>query len=465
MPKMHLIFLGSDVLVYLLVLSLFLFLLHALRCAHWRLPLSHILRSPVGAATSLILGSFLFLAVIDSIHFQINTPNNESIARPVQSVLDLIIAPVGAHYEKTYSGPFTAYLHSQSMHQDAQGHYVRGYSRLKYAGTALQDPAKELIPAILQKSKTSLLLGFTISITLSVLLLLLGALWRRENFFHLCKAVFLGKTRYPVRTLLLTFKLLILISTWAIVLSHYYHILGTDKVGQDVFYLTVKSIRTGVLVGTLTTLVMLPFAIFLGCAAGFYGGIVDDVIQYVYTTLSSIPGVLLIAAAILSIQIFTSNHPAWFNGLAERADLRLLALCFILGVTSWTSLCRLLRAETLKIRELDYIQAARVLGVSEFKIILRHVIPNVMHIIIIAVVLDFSALVLAEAVLSYVGIGVDPSMISWGNMINGARLELAREPIIWWPLLASFIFMFVLVLVANLFSDVLRDSFDPRLRD
>jgi peptide/nickel transport system permease protein len=87
-----------------------------------------------------------------------------------------------------------------------------------------------------------------------------------------------------------------------------------------------------------------------------------------------------------------------------------------------------------------------------------------MHIVLISIVLDFSALVLAEAVLSYVGVGVDPAMQSWGNMINGARLEMAREPMVWWSLLAAFVFMFVLVLSANLFSDRVRDAFDPRVR-
>jgi len=104
----------------------------------------------------------------------------------------------------------------------------------------------------------------------------------------------------------------------------------------------------------------------------------------------------------------------------------------ILGITSWTGLCRLLRAETLKIREIDYVQAAHAMGVKHRKTISRHIIPNVMHIILITVVLDFSSLVLAEAVLSYVGVGVDPTTMSWGNMINSARLELAREPIVWW---------------------------------
>jgi len=147
----------------------------------------------------------------------------------------------------------------------------------------------------------------------------------------------------------------------------------------------------------------------------------------------------------------------------ERADARLLALCFILGVTSWTGLCRLLRAESLKVREYDFVMAARSLGVSNFRILLRHILPNVMHIIIISIVLDFSGLVLAEAVLSYVGVGVDPSMMSWGNMINSARLELARSPMVWWPLSAAFLFMFALVLSANIFSERVREAFDPRV--
>ncbi|MBT8122665.1 MAG: ABC transporter permease, partial [Gammaproteobacteria bacterium] len=137
----------------------------------------------------------------------------------------------------------------------------------------------------------------------------------------------------------------------------------------------------------------------------------------------------------------------------------------ILGVTSWTGLCRLLRGEALKLREMDYVQAANAFGVGHLQIITRHILPNVLHIVLIAVVLDFSGLVLAEAVLSYVNIGVDPTMNSWGNMINGARLEMAREPVVWWSLLSAFLFMFALVLAANLFADAVRDAFDPRSTD
>lgn len=241
------------------------------------------------------------------------------------------------------------------------------------------------------------------------------------------------------------------------------HLLGTDKVGQDVLYLSLKSIRTGLLIGTLTTLVMLPFALILGMAAGYFGGRVDDLIQYVYTTLNSIPGVLLIAAAVLVVQVQIESHPELFDTAAARADVRLLALCAILGLTGWTGLARLLRGEALKLRELEFVQAARAFGVGRLAILLRHLLPNVMHLVLITVVIDFSGLVLAEAVLSYVGVGVDPAMNSFGNMINGARLELAREPVVWWQLAAAFVFMFVLVLAANLFADQVRDALDPRM--
>ncbi len=221
-------------------------------------------------------------------------------------------------------------------------------------------------------------------------------------------------------------------------------------------------IRTGLLLGTLTTMIMLPAAILLGILAGYVGGWVDDVIQYIYTTLNSIPDVLLIAAAVLMMQVFIDTHPTWFSSAAERADARLLALCLIMGITSWTGLCRLLRAETLKLRELDYVQAAQSFGVSRLGVMLRHILPNLVHIVLITVVMDFSRLVLAEAVLSYVGVGVDPSTISFGTMIDAARMELAREPMVWWSLVAAFGFMFALVLAANLFADAVRDAFDPK---
>jgi peptide/nickel transport system permease protein len=199
--------------------------------------------------------------------------------------------------------------------------------------------------------------------------------------------------------------------------------------------------------------------------AGYFRGWIDDVIQYIYTTLNSIPGVLLIAAAILMLEVYMSNNAGEFTSVEQRADMRLLFLCMILGIMNWTGLCRLLRGETMKLREIDYVQAAQAFGVDNITIMIRHLLPNVMHIVMISIVIDFSGLVLAEAVLAYINIGVDPSTSSWGNMINSARLELAREPVVWWSLFAAFIFMLGLVLSANIFADAVRDAFDPRIRE
>ena len=107
------------------------------------------------------------------------------------------------------------------------------------------------------------------------------------------------------------------------------------------------------------------------------------------------------------------------------------------------------------------IRDSRVLGTRQGTILIRHILPNLFHLVLISVAMDFSSLVLAEAVLTYVSIGVDPTTYSWGNMINSARLEMAREPVVWWPLASAFAFMFILVLSANIFADALRDALDP----
>jgi len=224
------------------------------------------------------------------------------------------------------------------------------------------------------------------------------------------------------------------------------HLLGTDKMGKDVLYITLKSVRTALIVGGLTTVIVIPFAILFGSLAGFFGGWIDDAIQYVYSTLSSIPWILLVACLMM---IFGRGLPQ---------------VCFAMGITGWVGLCRVLRAETLKIREREYVQASLSLGTSKFEVIRKHVVPNLMYLVLITVVLRFSGLVLAEAVLSYIGVGVGAETYSWGTMINMARSELGKAPVVWWNLAASFGAMLMLVLSANLFGDALRDALDPRLR-
>jgi len=463
------VILATDALVFLLIALGVVFGYIARGKEHLREPWSRIARSPVGMGALVVLSAFVVIGILDSIHYHPRLPASEehsshAYSNEILSLFDNLVTPLRQRQEKTYSAPFATHLYAKENVELADGRVTRDYPRLQYGGGHLADPVRERLPDIVRTSLLGAFQGLLSWLMLAGLLVVLIARRADRRFGAQLKLVASGNTEVPWRVILLTLGVMILLVFVSARLGVKYHVLGTDKVGEDVFYQALKSIRTGLLIGTLTTLVMLPAAILLGIMAGYFRGWVDDVIQYLYTTLNSIPGVLLIAAAILVLHIYMGSRSEDFS-LAERADLRLLFLVLILGVTSWTGLCRLLRGETLKLREMDYVQAAQAFGVTRFTIITRHILPNVLHIVLITVVLDFSGLVLAEAVLSYVNIGVDPTMNSWGNMINSARLEMAREPIVWWSLAASFVFMFTLVLSANLFSDVVRDAFDPRLRD
>jgi peptide/nickel transport system permease protein len=219
------------------------------------------------------------------------------------------------------------------------------------------------------------------------------------------------------------------------------HPLGTDILGRDVIYMTLKGARVALLIGGLTSLIAIPLALLFGVTAGYFGGRIDDLVFFTMSTLASMPGLLLLIALIMVMGRST------------------LSVCIALAVTGWVGFCRLTRGETFKLRELDYVQAARALGVSDTRIILRHILPNLSHLIVITFVLTFSGLVLSEAVLSWLGIGVDGS---WGQMIDQARDELSRDPIIWWNLAAAGTALFVLILAVNFVGDAIRDIFDPR---
>ena len=409
--------------------------------------------SRVAMTSAIVLMFYLLFALADSVHFKITRPGAVSLAQEgeIVSLLDMAMMHQKANLERTYSAPFARVEYAKSVVLGEDG--MTRQVNLPLRHVSQEDPLRRSILCV------------AMGILLSAGLIGLHLLWTgwgavRERL----RAVWHGKTLLPWRMAYGVFALMLTLLVWIYLMSFSYHVLGTDKVGGDVLYASLKSIRTGVLIGILTTLVTLPLAVVLGVSAGYFREWVDDLIQYLYTTLSSIPGVLLIAAGVLMMQVMMDNHPEWFASTIERSDLRLLFLVLILGVTSWTGLCRLLRAETLRIAKMDYVKAAKAFGVSRWRIMARHIVPNLTHIILISVVLDFSGLVLAEAVLSYVGVGVDPTMYSWGNMINQARLEMAREPMVWWSLFASFAFMFLLVLAANLFSDRVQHILDPRNR-
>jgi len=219
------------------------------------------------------------------------------------------------------------------------------------------------------------------------------------------------------------------------------HLLGTDIIGRDVLHLTLKGARVALLVGGLTTLIVIPLALLFGVSAGYRGGRWDDVVFFLISTLAAMPSLLLLIALI---------------AVLGRGPVQ---VCVALGVTGWVGLCRLVRGETLKLRELDYVRAARALGVSEVRILFRHLLPNLMHLVVITAVLLFSGLVLSEAVLSWLGIGIDGS---WGQMIDQARDELSRDPPIVWNLLSASGALFVLILAVNRVGDAVRDVLDPR---
>ena len=458
----------TDALIFLLVFMTALFVWYSFRHEHLRAPWRQVAQNKLAMAAAVILFFYIIIGLLDSIHFhpgmepgqQAESQNSTEIL----SVLDVLTGYLRKHTERTYSAPFASYAFSKEVIVLADGTEIRDYPRLNYGGSHLASPDTEFPGDIVVKSITGFFLGVLVWCLLAIIIIFCLARCRISETGRVFYKIIKCQTPAPWHVILATLAGVVVTGTVMFWISNYYHVFGTDKVGQDLLYQALKSVRTGLLIGTLTTLVMLPFALAMGIMAGYFRGWVDDIIQYIYTTLNSIPGVLLIAASILMLEVYMTNHASDFTSVERRADMRLLFLCIILGITSWTGLCRLLRGEALKLREIDYVLTARAFGVSHFTIMLRHILPNVMHIVMISIVLDFSGLVLAEAVLAYINIGVDPSMSSWGNMINSARLEMAREPVVWWSLATAFVFMLGLVLPANLFADAVRDAFDPRIR-
>jgi len=395
-----------------------------------------IFAQPLALSAFIVFTFYIVIGLSDSIHFRFDNDTT------TYSVLDRVLLPALEADEKTYSTP----LNYEQFSKEYLDNGLRGRVHLNLVSSEITNPndnTKQILTI------TTNVLFYTVAIFVAFVLLL-------EKFTSINTS---SKNSRPA---LLTIFILVFFCIWTILMMPNYHILGTDKAGIDVFYKAVKSIRTGMIFGLLTTLLALPPAIILGLMAGYFKGKTDDVIQYIYTTINAIPGILLIAALVLILQVYMDEHASDYASALERSDLKLLLLCVILALTSWTGLCRLIRAETLKLSELEFVQAAKVFGVSNIKILFNHLMPNVMHLVLISIVLDFSGLVLIEAVLSYIGVGVDATTMSWGNMINAARLELSTDPVVWWPLASSFIFMFILVLSANLFADRVRQVFDPK---
>jgi peptide/nickel transport system permease protein len=464
------VLLWTDAAIWLLVLAMLGYALLVWRrpalAANWR----KVFNDPAALASSVILMLCLALTLLDSLHYRALLPPAPGLvnAQPAydtrtRSLLDALLARLIDSRESTYSLPLaTVSFTKESV--TVGGEVRRMAPRLQFGGAHLTDPAEQWMADVAQRAALGALAGAAGAALLGACLLAMLARARRVSLGVAAAQVWQGEGAVPWHVALWTLGVLGLLIGVAGALAGPYHLLGTDLTGNDVLYQALKSIRTAFVIGTLATVATLPLAVVLGIMAGYFKGWVDELIQYLYTMLSSVPNVLLIAACVLMVQVYLDKHPELFETGAERADLKLFLLCTVLGLSGWAGLCRLLRAETLKLRELEYVQAASAFGVGHARTMLRHIFPNVTHLMLIVTVLDFSSLILYEAVLSYVGVGVDPSMNSFGGMINLARTEMSRDPLVWWSFAAAFGFMVSLVLAANLFADGVRDAFDPRGR-
>ncbi len=468
MPKF--VLLWTDAAVWLLVVALIAYGLYVRRQPNLAANWAKVFRNAPALASSVVLVACLLLTLADSLHYRAalaraGTSASQAVAYDarVKSLLDTLLRGLVQSRESTYSRPL-AYVGFTKESLEVDGRLQRVAPRLLHGGAHLQDPVNQWAGDVTRRLLAGLAWGALAAAGLCGLLVAVLARHAGVGWVAAARQVAAGQTRIPWRVACVTGFVLALAAGVVGALMGHYHVLGTDVTGNDVLYQTLKSVRTAFVIGTLATLATLPLAVVLGIMAGYYKGWIDELIQYLYTVLSSIPNILLIAACVLMVQVFLDTHPEWFETGVERADLKLFLLCGVLGLTGWAGLCRLLRGETLKLRELEYVQAANAFGVSHARIMMRHIFPNVAHLMLIVTVLEFSGLILYEAVLSYVGVGVDPSMNSFGSMINFSRNEMSRDPVVWWPFAAAFCFMVTLVLAANLFADGVQQAFDPRAR-
>jgi len=219
--------------------------------------------------------------------------------------------------------------------------------------------------------------------------------------------------------------------------------LGADIFGRSVIQKTIKGTEVAMSVGFIAGGISIVLGVFLGAVSGYFGGLIDELIVWFYTTVSSIPNIMLL----LAITFIMGKG--------------LLAVYLALGLTSWVGLCRLIRGEVIKHKNREYVQSARAIGCSHFRRLFIHILPNVLHLVIVNFSLQFQYAIKSEVILSYLGLGVQ-GRPSWGTMIDDAKLELTRG--IWWQLLAATLAMFFIVLAFNILGDSLRDALDPKLK-
>ena len=220
---------------------------------------------------------------------------------------------------------------------------------------------------------------------------------------------------------------------------------GADKWGQDVVLKTIKGAETSIIVGLISALLAVVIGTFLGAIAGYFGGWVDDVLNWFYNIFTSIPYLLLVLAIAAVLQ-----------------QKGILSIVLILGLTGWTGVFRLIRAEYMKHNSREYVLAAKAIGVSNTRRMFVHIFPNVSHIALVQMSILVVAFIKSEVILSFLGFGVPVGVVSWGSMLNEAQSELILGK--WWQLVAASVAMAVLVTAFSMFTDALRDALDPKLK-
>lgn len=241
------------------------------------------------------------------------------------------------------------------------------------------------------------------------------------------------------------------------------HWFGTDYQGRSVFWRSLFAVRTAVKVGVIASAISSLIGVLLGVCAGYFRGWIDDVVVWIYSTFASMPTLLFILAFALLVGKGLLFPPltVFFAGAASMlgTDVGMLAVYLGIGLTGWVGLCRVVRAETMRLRESQYVLAARVVGARSPRIIFRHIIPNLTHLIIIYFTMRFAFAIMTEVIVSYLGLGVE-TQPSWGTMIADGQSRLWQG--IWWEVAAATMMMFFLVLCLHLLGDALRDYLDPK---
>jgi len=237
------------------------------------------------------------------------------------------------------------------------------------------------------------------------------------------------------------------------------NIFGTDFLGRSVLRKTVYGAKVSITVALWASVISLAIGVPLGAIAGYFRGFVDEIIVWLYTTLSSIPYILLILAFALVLK--DKRISLQWLGLGSFELKGITSVYLAIGLTSWVGICRLIRGEVIKHKDREYVLAAKSYGCSNRRILFRHVIPNVFHLIIINFSLRFVSFIQAEVILSFLGLG-QKNKPSWGAMIDTARLDLPKG--YWWEMTAATVAIFFISLALSVFGDALRDSLDPKLR-